>query len=1166
MKRQGKKRGKGPLRQGIWITELLRHIKKTWVTFMSLAVIICVSVAVVLGTGFSGQAMRQTAAGYFDRYNLHDFEIVYPYGITQEDLAAILALDSVADAEGVYTATATAPVGNETLLLLVNSLSQRIDCSELVAGEWPSGPEEALIEAAMARETGLAIGDRLILDGRDSQGKTYLAETGYIISGLVKSPAYINNYSADSRGISTIGNSAPAYYIQVLPAAFDAQAFDNCYPKVLVTSSALAGLDRFSGAYWSAAYGVEKQLYQLGQERGKMRYDSLVGAGEAQLAQARQELAEGAEEIAEKEGQLQDAQWQIAAGEGRIQSGEDQLDSAERELYASESQIRQGESQLKQGTQQLAQSRAELDGYQQQLREAERQITVADEELLQASQQLEDANVQIQVAEGRVESSEEQLETYRYYLDLAESAMTSALTAAGYPGDPEAALDRIRADSEEAGADLDQLTALEDLVDAYYGAQEDLEEKEEQLAEAKEALADAKALYSQYLEEYQASVRTLNNAKGQLQEAKIKVNDGELEYRLGQEKVADYQQQLAEAKAQVAQGWGQYYDGQNQLAQGQAELEANQALLAEGREQLAAGKAALADGQSQADAAQNRLAAVEDYPWLLSNLKGNAGYRTISNSSANVSGLRVSFALVFIMVAVMVCFTSIGRMVSEQRELLGAQKALGFTRREIRRRFSAYTLAGAGLGCLLGWLAAFLVVEAISLNGYASLYIFDHYRLYFHFGQALLAMACTLAATLALTCLACRRQLAEAATDLLRGQKPPLARARFFEKYAWWGKQPLYTRAMVKSLLHDKRRLYMTIIGLAGCTALLVISLTMRLAISGVVERQYQDIYCYDLCLTTDSRDGEGVTAAFAQRLAEEEGLDYLRLQDKLYYFRGPGGDWASAHLISGRDLTYFNEFMRLRDSVTKESLAVPFSGALISQRIAEVEGWETGDAIQLLDGNGDTFVVTIAGIFENYAFHSLVMSGDYFEAASGQALDDNTFYINTAAPGDSQGLIQELSAMPGFLRCDDGSRNRVLFDEVSQGIDVLVAVLLVLSAAMAAMVLLDLNFMYIKQKSRELAVMRVNGYTIQETRAYVYRDSILLGLMGLILGVALGIVLGRWGVMGIEEDYIRFIREPIWAACLVAAAIGALFMVVVNLIALRQVNKLKLHSVSANQ
>jgi|GEM_PF-1713222 len=1156
------RRGAG---QRTWIKELLRYIRKTWVTFTALAVIICVSVAVLLGTGFSGQAMRKTARHYFDSYHLHDFEIVCRYGITDEDLDALLALDAVSGAEGVYTTTATVPLPGETLLVVVNSLSRRIDQARLTAGSWPNGAGEMVIEEAMSRDTGLKVGDRLTLDARNAEGVTYLAVNEYVISGLVQSPAYINNYSADSRGISEIGNSAPAYYVLALPEAFDAEAFDGCYPKALVTCAALDGLDVFGNAYWAAQYQAEKLLQQLGKERSRLRYARIVADADAEITAARRQLADAEREIGGKESELADAKLQIAAAEGRIASGEDQLDAAKGELYSSQAQVGDAESRLEEARRQLAASRDELDGYQRQVHEAEQQIAVGDEQVLQAGQQLEDANIQIRVAESRVESGEEQLETYRHYLGLAESAMRSALSAAGYDADPETALGQIEADLEEAGVDQAQLPSLQALIDAYYEARQDLEDKEAQLAEAKEELAEAQETYDGYLAQYQDAVRELTNAKNLLQQAKIQVNDGELEYKLGQRQVNGYEEELAQARQQIAGGWSEYYSSSEKLEAGKQELAENQDLAKDGQTRLEEGKNEFAQGQSQVEEAEARLEELTEQPWLITGLKGNSGYLTISTSSANVSGLRLSFALVFMIVAVMVCFTSIGRMVSEQRELLGAQKALGFTRREILRRFMAYTAASSLLGSILGWLAGLVIVEWIALNGYSALYIFDRYRFYFNGGQALLATACAVAVTAALTGFACHKQLGEEATELLRGKKPPQGKTRFFEKYAWWGRQSLYTRSMIKSLLQDKRRFFMTIIGLAGCTALLVISLTMRLAISGVVERQYGGIFRYDLSLITDSRGGEAVTEAFAQRLNAEEGLEYLRVQDKLYYLRGAGGNWSAGHLISGYDLTYLGEYLELSDSVSGAPLAVPFSGALISQRIAEVEGWGKGDAIQLMDSAGDSCTVTIAGIFENYAFHSLVMSADYYQTVTGKPLDDNTFYINLHGADGAQ-LTADLGAMDGFMRCDDGSRNRTLFDDVSRGIDVLVAVLLVLSAAMAAMVLLDLNFMFIRQKSRELAVMRVNGYSLRETKAYVYRDNIILAALGLLLGVLLGILLGGWVVRGIEEDYIRFIREPIWPACLIAAAIGSLFMVAVNVIALRQVDKLNLHAVSANQ
>ena len=764
-------------------------------------------------------------------------------------------------------------------------------------------------------------------------------------------------------------------------------------------------------------------------------------------------------------------------------------------------------------------------------------------ESLQAEvdEELSDARAEIEDAQAEIDENEEKLSDARAEIADSEQSLADARTEIA---NKEAELEDAKADLAQGEADYadgqrqynqqkntldsarsqinDQLTAM--------GLPTDLS----QALTALSAYGDVGAPLVAAIQEYQAGESQLAAAKAQLDASAWQLNSARAE-------IADGEEALAEAKAELADAEQELSDAKAEIADSEQELADAKAEIADAREELADAEAEAADLQ------------LED--WILSGRENVGDVRSLSIIVDTIRGLSVVMALLFLLVAVVICFSAITRVIREQRVLIGAQKALGFTAGEVFKHYTLYNLSCAVLGILFGWFLAVTTVETMSLGIFAPKFRIGTISLAFTWSTALLTATLCLAVFLIATFVTCSKMVKEPAIDLLRGDAPTRGKRLFFEKWGFYQKMNLYSRTMVKNVLSDKGRMMTTMVGVMGCTALLVACFSMKLGIQNASRTHFDHYASYDYRLVVDSETG---SAEDFSALLDQEGISHTLIQDKLKNFRTVGGRWESTHVVTVSDAGDLVGFMALTDISTGEELQVPADGVLVSRRAAEELDLSVGSTIELMAENGEAKEAVVSGIIEHYlAYHLIVTSSTYYEEVMGESADPCVFLLQ----GDVSGLADKVQTMDGFLSLRDNSE----YDRSGSELDMVIAICTILSAVMSVLVLLNQISMYISRKARELAVMRVNGYTMSQTKAYVYKDNIVLIILGLLVGCLFGVFMAYVSMRVIEAGAEHYVRSPNLIACLLSCAIMAVFAVVVNIIALRKINHLSLTNVSSN-
>lgn len=661
-------------------------------------------------------------------------------------------------------------------------------------------------------------------------------------------------------------------------------------------------------------------------------------------------------------------------------------------------------------------------------------------------------------------------------------------------------------------------------------AQEEIADAEAELADAEAEIAEGEAELSDNQAQLEDSLKQLQT---QLAALGLSTDLDQAEEQLAA---------LGAAGQPLVEAIAQWRDGQTQLAEGQEDLE-------EARMELADGEADLAEAKEQLEDLQ-----LED--WIVSGRNEAGDVRGVKTTVDSIYGLSYSLSIVFLIVAVLVCYAAITRMIDEQRVIIGTQKAVGFTPREILNHYMLYNFLCALLGILIGWLASVVIVEILILYIFTPRFLMGAaIPLGFSWGPALISAVICLGIYLTATYAACSKLIKVPATMLLRGEIPEKKKNFFFEHWAPYRKLSLYSRTMIKNVLNDQGRMMTTITGLMGCVSLLIMCFSMKLGIEDSSVRQFDRYFLYDNRLVFNSQEG---SAEDYTPILEENGVEYALVQDKLMNFRAEGEDWDNAHVMAVDSLAGLDGFVDLVDVSTGKAPAEPEDGLLVSRKCAEMLGLKAGSTVELMDNSGNIRECQISGVIEHYlGYHLFVTTTSYWEEVMGEGADLSVMLLK----GDVTGLKDQVKEQPGFLFLRDNSD----YDADSRSINMVIYVCLALSVVLVLLVLLNQIVMYINRKSRELAVMRVNGYTMNETKAYIYKDNIVLTILGLLFGTGVGIGLSYVVIRIIETGALRYVRDPNWLACLLGCAIVAVMAVIVNLIALRKIKQLNLTNVSSN-
>ena len=1129
------------------------EIRKSLGRFLSIFFIVAMGVAFFSGIRSAEPDMRYSADAYFDRNDFMDIQVMGTLGITEEDVTAIEQVEGVEKAEPGYSADMLVDVHGNQKILHVSSVLDSMNDYKAEEGRMPEKSGECLMDQDFAASAGLKVGDSItLLSGtRDPLTDTLRTDT-YEITGLGSSVSYISF----ERGSSNIGNGEVSGFLTILPEDFSLEVYTECY----VTAEGAKELTAFTPEYDKKVERVLKNIEDIGDYQGKLRADSVREEAGDELKKAEQELADGKaraeqelsdawKQIGDGEQVLADGKTELAAGKQELEEGRNQLYSSQKQVDGAYAQLHAEEQKLNQGKQELQTQEALLQQKEQEYEAALAKIEAGEAELSRFDTGYASLEKGIMQIEQGIAQGTQALEAARGQYEQGVAALEAAR---GQVAAMEEQLKQEGLSEEEKQALISQIeiakTQISQQEQVLAQAKVALEEQEKQFLEQQKpqaeaqlaALKEQKAQLDAQKPEIEESRKALEAARGQLEEQKPQLDEAKAQLQDAKNQIASGETRLAEAKQQAARGqqeidsgWSKIHAGEQELEKGEAEIAENEKKLEDARKEYEEGKAEaeqeIQDGENEIKDAKQKIEDIEDAKWYVNDRSITTDYAGYGDNADRMRAIGEVFPILFFIVAALISLTTMTRMVEEQRTEIGTLKALGYGKMSIAGKYLNYAMTATIGGSIFGVLFGEKIFPYIIITAYKIMYthvpdVVIPYNMEYGILATVAAVLCTGLATL----LACYKELAAQPAVLMRPPAPKQGKRVFLEYLPFlWKRLGFIWKSTIRNLIRYKKRFFMTVFGIGGCMALMIVGFGLRDSIFSIGTLQYEELQLYDgmVILSTDADEED--RKDLETYLEEEKEISavsqgYLK---KTNVKRG--NESKEVYLYAPLDLEKNKEFLVYRDRRTHETYELGEKDAILTEKAAKALGIEKGDKLSVESQDGEFTEITITNICENYMEHYLYLSPELYEEIYGKPVEENNIYFKMKDLDEEKlGAIGEnILEKRAALNVSYTYNMEERLDEMLESLDIVIVVLIISAGLLAFVVLYNLNNINITERKRELATIKVLGFYDNEVSAYVYRENILLTLIGTIAGVLLGSLLHRYVIATVEIDSVMFTR-----------------------------------------
>lgn len=1134
--------------------DLRRSITHSWGRFLAIAIIAALGAGFYAGLRMTGPDMRLAGDEYYDGTSLADVRVVSTVGFDEEQIDALRDVEGVSAVMPAREADAISELDGVQYTLCFQSLdvdaAQASTCDDgftvqssddsylnrpvLKSGTWPTKSDECLLSSDTVWQTDVHIGDKVrLIEGTQDLDDSF-AVREFTVVGFVNSSYYTCSTNV---GSTSLGSGRLTSFVFVSDSAF---ADDYPITEAFVAVDGARDLPWASDAYQAKVDEVANRIDAIADDLRASRIEGLQADAQATLDEKR---AEYEQKKADALAQLDDAQATLDDSKARLDSAAAELESAKATIAQSESQLTNGRAQYESGVTELANQRS------------------------QAQAAL--AQAQASIDEGWAQ----------YHAAMQTREMLNNKLVEVQKG-----LVQVAAGIDQAQRAIDELPAaiagLQKQIDALDPADPAYEQTKSQLEAQKSNL-------EQQLDQAQTALPQLRQQQTQLESQKTEIEAGiaqiDTETAGVPEQLAAGEQELAVQKAAANQGFAsgqasldaaaaQLAQGQAQLDEGRAQLKSGQAEYADGLSQWENGAAELADKRAQAEAefadAEAQLAdaqaevddiATMDADVYTLDLKKNIGAESFRSDAGRIDQIAQVFPLLFFLVAALVSLTTMTRMVDEERVLIGTFKALGYSNGRIASKYLVYAMVASGVGSIVGIVLLSQFLPWFIMNAYAIIYVVPCRPTPIDPALFLLAAGLSVGITVAATLFAAMATLREKPAALMLPRAPKAGKRILLERIRpLWSRMSFSWKVTARNLFRYKRRFFMAIIGIAGCTGLLLTGLGLQNAINDIIDKQYGELYHYNAIVRMDSDVADAEKNAVAERVeADSEGPKaWVLTENKIVRTPGASDEIDQrVELNVPQDTQEFGNFNTLRTRVGHKPLAIDDEGVLISEKLATKLGVSVGDSIAIYDedaiGNatGEGREVRVSGIMENYVAQYVLMSPALYESTMGEAPSYATLLANVAEGDDVREVFSDdVLAMDGVKTVTYNDETINSYRSMLKSVDSVVVVLVVAAALLAFVVLYNLTNINITERVREIATLKVLGFTPHEVNAYIYRETMLLSLIGAFVGLFLGIAMEGYVVITAEVDQVMFGREIHALSFIIAFALTMLFSVIVTL------------------
>ncbi len=1150
--------------------DILRTIRGNLKRFVAIVVITILGTAMFSGLKAGCDDLRAAADDFYDSQQLFDMRVLSTLGITQDDVDTLAGIEGVAHAEGGYAETAHVKVAGERASVDVKALSDSgINEPYLVEGELPDSAGEVAVTRGYLKDSSASIGDTLTIEDAEDEANEVFERRDYTIVGAVIDPMEVNN-AEGSMSFRAASSSDYAFFVTQDDVVAD--TFTVAYVRLVGADEVLC----YSDEYDDIVSQVTDRIDAVSDERAQARTDEVIGDALEQVEDGEREAQESFDEaeraFADGQKGINDGRAELADGQAELDSGRQELIDGQAEIDANRQSLVDGQAQIDSGRSELESNRVQVEDGLAQIEAAQAEIDANRAALVEGRAELERQQAAydeaLPGAQAQIEAGKQQIAAGRAFIEAKVEAARQEV-AAQFDQNKDMIIAGMVAQGmtqEQALAAFEQQRAQEmNAAEEMVHGNAEVQAIEQQLAEAEAEVAAAEQQLAAGAAALESAWAELESGEAQLEAGQKELDAQRATLESAQQQLVDGQAQLDASQAQINDGWAQLNAGQAQIDSGWAELESGQAELNDGAAELEDGQRELdeqradyecekADALAELADARAEVESIEPATWYIQDRSSLSGYSSIESDADSIEALGTAFPIIFLIVAILVSLTAITRLVEEQRGLIGTYKSLGFAKHQVYAKYLIYALSACVIGGIIGNVFGFVLLPLFLFTVFDVMYVLPGYPIVYNVASGVLGILLFVVAIGGSAFLSCRSEIHQTPADLLRPKVPKFGSRIFLERIRFvWKRLSFLNKVTARNLFRYKKRFFMTVAGIMGCTALIVCAFVIKDSVALMAPEQYESIDRYDIMAVVDADDLEQVAEDLS---ADGKVVSLTRaLVDSGEV--GNGESTVDAQIIVVPDGGALEGYIAMADA-SGSPLELPDEGMLVTNNASQVLGLERGGSAVLQDSSLEQRDALVAGVSQSYLGNYAYLSEEAYEDLFGAgAYEPNAVLVQLADGVDGPAFADELSQDSTYLSVVSTRELEDSFASSFQLINTVVAVILVMAAALAFVVLFTLSTTNISERERELATIKVLGFRRREVHHYVNKETLILTGIGIVFGLIAGPPLGGVLLGSLNMPGIAFPTHIEWYSMIICAVLPFVFALIVDAITNRTLDRI---------
>lgn len=1074
------------------LKDTLRTIRKTFAKFVTLFAIVALGVAFFVGVSAAAPIMSVSVDKYNDENSFMDLQIYSTFGFEEGDVEALETVDGIEEVVGTKFVDVIGKYENKLWVIRVESYqpNQNLNNFVLKEGRMPKNKNECLAEKGGSLRTGVPLGAVIDVTRPENDTDDYLDVNQLTVVGLVDTPEYVN----EEKGNSTLSNQAIQTFLFVPEESFST----DYYSSIIITVDGAKELNGFSQAYTDFIDPVQERIETLATTQSQVRRDKIYQEAMDEYNDGLQEYEDGKkefnDEIAKAQREINDAKQKLVDGEQEIKDNEEKLETESAKALLD---LDNAQKDLEKG---LVEWKAQKAKFDEETKPA--LVSQKNGILVQVGvSSLDQLNGLITQVQGNVTNLQTKINDKNTRLQEIEVLLNTTT-------DP-TEIATLNAEKQAINAELQTLqtnlaTATATLVP---------------LTQARDGINQIDAGIA-------SGEAQLTSAKQLLDEGAGKVWAGRLEL---EETKKDALQKIADAKVELADGKVELADAEKKFA-----------------EEKEKGQKELDDGWADLVKAKEDISKIEKAEWTVLDRDMNYSSKTFKDTIAQMRSIAAVFPVFFFLVAALVCLTTMTRMVDEQRGQIGVLRALGYGKLACASKYLIYAILATLLGGFVGTIFGLLIFPAVVYTAWGMMYVLPPIQLFVPWDLVILSNGLFVSVMALTTWFAARQSMNEVPSQLLRPKSPPMGKKIILERLPLiWNRFSFTSKVTARNIIRYKKRFLMTVIGIAGCTALLVAGFGIKDSISTIVDKQFNQIYQYDGQVALDDDLVQSKINEVQTEINNLEGVaNSLQLTSYQAKTMVNNDEQVATVYVYKNDeeLKSMNDIRHRKDS---KEIILDDSGVIIDEKLAELLNLSIGDTISIEGENEIVKDFVVSDINEMYVNHSVFMTPTAYENAFG--IKPTTNILQVVLDYETSDFLQKVSYIDGVQSVSFYGSLIENFNNMINGLNVVVVVLIVCAGLLAFVVLSNLTNVNISERQREIATLKVLGFNRKEVNMYIYKENLILTFIGSIFGLGLGVVLHKFIILMVEMDYIMFGRDVGVFSLILSVLITMFFALVVN-------------------